>query len=63
MTTKPSERLKEIEEHFHHPGKDTKVGWLISRVKRLTEALEKIQNCYDDIGAHDKIAKEALRES
>ncbi len=45
----PSERLKEIETAHHTYPYDNGVfkddiGWLISRVKCLTEALEKISN-------------------
>jgi len=44
---KPSDRLKEIEKawnsygHFGEPENDA-IDWLINRVKRLTEALEKL---------------------
>lgn len=61
----PKNKLAEIEivlSTYPKPVGYEEMKWLINRVKRLTEALEKITECYDDFNSHDEIARKALSE-
>lgn len=71
---KPNEKLEEIEKWHFLPETIKQVGpqshfdmnWLIARVKRLTEALEKIEYL-ECLGTHcstvGKISRKALEEA
>ncbi len=64
---KASERLKKIENKLpyiltYRDGMKKEIKWLINRVERLTEALEKIDGMFSQGSYEGDVARKALEE-